>query len=200
MLSLLGLLSLGVGDRSPSYAHGGGLNANGCHSDRKTGSYHCHRNDSGQLRDALEKSTFIAGNIQASVVSVGDGDTIQVKTVGQTINVRLACIDAPEMDQTPYGHQARDQLRALLPKGTLVQLFVQTKDRYGRAVAEVFKGSQNVNQSLVSSGAAFVYWKYVDKCDRSSYLSAESFVRSQASGVWDRPGGLLRPWVHRRER
>lgn len=24
-------------------AHGGGLNAEGCHNDRKTGDYHCHR-------------------------------------------------------------------------------------------------------------------------------------------------------------
>jgi hypothetical protein len=24
-------------------SHGGGLNAEGCHSNRKTGGYHCHR-------------------------------------------------------------------------------------------------------------------------------------------------------------
>ena len=27
----------------PAYAHGGGLNAQGCHNDRKNGGYHCHR-------------------------------------------------------------------------------------------------------------------------------------------------------------
>lgn len=26
-----------------AYAHGGGLNAQGCHNNRKTGDYHCHR-------------------------------------------------------------------------------------------------------------------------------------------------------------
>ncbi|MBU67704.1 MAG: hypothetical protein CL858_20025 [Cupriavidus sp.] len=26
-----------------AYAHGGGLNAEGCHTNRKTGEYHCHR-------------------------------------------------------------------------------------------------------------------------------------------------------------
>lgn len=25
------------------FAHGGGLNADGCHTNRKTGDYHCHR-------------------------------------------------------------------------------------------------------------------------------------------------------------
>lgn len=28
---------------SPAEAHGGGLNAEGCHNNRKTGDYHCHR-------------------------------------------------------------------------------------------------------------------------------------------------------------
>lgn len=27
----------------PARAHGGGLNAEGCHNQRSTGSYHCHR-------------------------------------------------------------------------------------------------------------------------------------------------------------
>jgi hypothetical protein len=27
----------------PARAHGGGLNAEGCHNDRKNGGYHCHR-------------------------------------------------------------------------------------------------------------------------------------------------------------
>ena len=30
----------------PGYAHGGGLNAEGCHNDRKSGGYHCHRGSS----------------------------------------------------------------------------------------------------------------------------------------------------------
>lgn len=29
--------------RTPAFGHGGGLNAAGCHNDRKNGGYHCHR-------------------------------------------------------------------------------------------------------------------------------------------------------------
>jgi hypothetical protein len=29
-----------------AYAHGGGLDANGCHTKRATGEYHCHRGSS----------------------------------------------------------------------------------------------------------------------------------------------------------
>lgn len=30
-------------DPPPASAHGGGLDQNGCHHDRKRGGYHCHR-------------------------------------------------------------------------------------------------------------------------------------------------------------
>lgn len=36
------LITLSAGLGSLVYAHGGGLDANGCHTNRKTGEYHCH--------------------------------------------------------------------------------------------------------------------------------------------------------------
>lgn len=42
-LCALVLLSIaGAVWTSSAYAHGGGLNAEGCHNNRKTGDYHCH--------------------------------------------------------------------------------------------------------------------------------------------------------------
>ena len=32
---------------TPAAAHGGGLNRDGCHNERRTGGYHCHRARSG---------------------------------------------------------------------------------------------------------------------------------------------------------
>jgi hypothetical protein len=40
-LAFLIVLTLSWG--SDAMAHGGGLNAQGCHTNRKTGDYHCHR-------------------------------------------------------------------------------------------------------------------------------------------------------------
>ncbi|HTN15135.1 MAG TPA: excalibur calcium-binding domain-containing protein [Sphingomonadaceae bacterium] len=36
-------LTLLLAPTSPAPAHPGGLDANGCHTNRKTGDYHCHR-------------------------------------------------------------------------------------------------------------------------------------------------------------
>jgi endonuclease YncB( thermonuclease family) len=92
----------------------------------------------------------------ATVVSVGDGDTIRVRQGNELVTVRLACIDAPETAQQPHGQQSRAYLQQRLPVGREVTLEVKTSDRYGRTVAEVISGT-NINLLLVEAGQAFAY-------------------------------------------
>ena len=132
----------------------------------------------------------------ATVLSIGDGDTISVLERGQKLKVRLACIDSPETAQTPFGMASRNQLKALLPLGSTVSLRVQAVDRYGRSVAEVI-GKGIVNLAMVQSGQAFVYRQYLGRCDRKAYLAAERQAQSERLGVWAVPGGITRPWNFR---
>ena len=132
----------------------------------------------------------------ATVLSIGDGDTISVLERGQKLKVRLACIDAPETAQSPYGMASRNQLKILLPLGSKVSLRVQAVDRYGRSVAEVI-GKGPVNLAMVQSGQAFVYRQYLGRCDRQAYLAAERQAQAQRLGVWAVHGGITRPWDFR---
>ena len=136
------------------------------------------------------------------MLSVGDGDTIRVSSPSGTTKttVRLACIDAPETSQAPYGNEARKALQADLPIGTEVSLRTKATDRYGRTVAEVLKGTTNINQALVAAGVAFVYWQYIDGCDRETYSRLENEARLKSLGIWQVPGGIQRPWDYRRGR
>jgi endonuclease YncB( thermonuclease family) len=113
-----------------------------------------------------------AQGVSATVLSIGDGDTIRVRQADRGITVRLACIDAPETAQGTYGQQARVELQQRLPIGREIRLAVQTTDRYGRSVAEVFSGV-NINLALVENGLAFVYRQYLGGCDARAYLAAE---------------------------
>jgi len=143
-----------------------------------------------------------AGSAQAlkgEVLSIGDGDTIRVRQGGRAITVRLACIDAPEMAQRPYGQQARSYLQQRLPFGREVSLDVKTTDRYGRTVAEVFSGL-SINLALVEDGQAFAYRQYLGGCDAKEYLDAEYRASRRRYGVWQVPGGITRPWDFRRGR
>jgi endonuclease YncB( thermonuclease family) len=143
-----------------------------------------------------------AAAAEYKVLSVGDGDTIRVTgTTGvNKTTVRLACIDAPETSQTPYGNDARRALQGELAIGTEVSLRTKATDRYGRTVAEVLKGTTNINQALVQSGVAFVYWQYIEGCDRETYSRLENEARLKSLGVWAVPGGMQRPWDYRRGR
>jgi endonuclease YncB( thermonuclease family) len=135
-----------------------------------------------------------AQTIRATVLSIGDGDTLRVRETSRMLTVRLACIDAPELRQTPYGTSARSQLLALAPPGSSVELRIQSTDRYGRSVAELNRSGRNLNQALVASGAAFVYWRYINGCDRQAYGRLETQARLSGLGVWSVSGGVSRPW------
>ena len=136
----------------------------------------------------------------ASVLSIGDGDTITVTEGSKRIKVRLACIDAPETSQSPYGMKERKKIQGLLPIGSQVTLRTKATDRYGRSVSEVLRGAININQSLVGSGNAFVYWQYIGGCDRQTYSRLENDARLKRMGVWGVPGGIQRPWDFRKGR
>jgi endonuclease YncB( thermonuclease family) len=135
----------------------------------------------------------------ATVLSIGDGDTIRVHQGGRAVTVRLACIDAPETAQALYGLQARSYLQQRLPVGREVSLAIKTTDRYGRMVAEVFSGV-NINLALVESGLAFAYRQYLGGCDARAYLDAEDRASRARLGVWQVQGGITRPWDFRRGR
>ena len=137
--------------------------------------------------------------LSATVLSIGDGDTIRVRQSGRAVTVRLACIDAPETAQSPHGQQARSYLQQRLPVGREVRLEVKTTDRYGRSVAEVISDI-NINLALVEDGQAFAYRQYLSGCDAKEYLDAEYRASRRRYGVWQVPGGITRPWDFRRGR
>ena len=137
----------------------------------------------------------------ATVVSVGDGDTIRVSTGNKKITVRLACIDAPERSQQPWGARSTALLKRLTPIGSEVTLQVQTTDHFGRTVAELINHHGNMNQKMVGAGQAFAYRKYLHTCDAQKYLQLEDEAKHQGIGVWSvGPSGITRPWDYRRGR
>ena len=144
-------------------------------------------------------SEVVAQGVKVTVLSIGDGDTIRVRQAGKALTVRLACIDAPETAQSPYGQQARTYLQQRLPIGREVSLNIKTTDRYGRSVAEVFSGV-NINLALVEDGQAFAYRQYLRGCDAKAYLEAEDRASRARLGVWHAKGGITRPWDFRRAR
>jgi micrococcal nuclease len=140
-----------------------------------------------------------AQTITGTVASVGDGDTIRVKTSDRILTIRLACVDAPEMKQQPYGAAAASRLKQLLPIGLPVSLIIGGKDVHGRTVAKVFAGNTSINLSLVQEGQAVVYPQYLKECPelRDRLLSAEASAKARRLGFWVQPNPVM-PWDYRK--
>ncbi len=144
-------------------------------------------------------SSTIAQITHATVVSIGDGDTLRVRKSGQVTTIRLACVDAPERAQSPWGQQSTSRLKQLLPPGTPVQVRTLTRDRYGRTVAELYVGKQSVNLQMVKQGQAVVYRQYLKGCaaTKDQYLQAETQAKKQRLGFWNQRSPVI-PWDYRR--
>lgn len=117
------------------------------------------------------------------VTRIVDGDTIECHP---GVRVRLIGMDTPEMNQAPFGRQARDTLATLIPVGTTVQLELDVgrKDRYDRVLAYVWREGVLVNWWLVRNGWARTLTvppnvRYVDPL-----IEAQRTARSEGRGLW----------------
>lgn len=78
------------------------------------------------------------------VTKVIDGDTFL--TSRRTKSVRLANVNAPEKGEKGYG-EAKAKLSNLILKQE-VRIETIARDKYGRAVANVYKGRESVNKKM----------------------------------------------------
>jgi hypothetical protein len=56
----VGALIAAAVPHEPARGHGGGLNSEGCHNNRKTGDYHCHRGGGSSAKSASASKTLRA--------------------------------------------------------------------------------------------------------------------------------------------
>jgi micrococcal nuclease len=91
------------------------------------------------------------------VVSVLDGDTIEVLRHQHPERIRLNGIDCPENGQA-FGKRVK-QAASELVHGKEVTFQTHGKDKYGRTIADVIlPDGTNVNHALVNDG--WCWWYY----------------------------------------
>ncbi|MEN3974790.1 thermonuclease family protein [Emcibacter sp. SYSU 3D8] len=121
-------------------------------------------------------------------VRVHDGDTI---TLDGT-KIRIAAIDAPELDQKcatesgrcmPCGAVSKGYLLSLLAKGAPVCVRIDT-DRYGRAVATCTVNGRDIGEAMIRSGNAVAYTRYLVGDQARRYPAAEAASKKGRRGIW----------------
>ena len=88
------------------------------------------------------------------MVSIVDGDTVDVAIDGQTYRIRYIGVDTPERGQPGY-FEAKEANEALVSgKKVTMEMDVSESDRYGRLLRYVYLDDVMVNATLVEKGYA----------------------------------------------
>lgn len=134
------------------------------------------------------------------VAAVSDGDSFRCAAQGR---IRLLLLDAPEMDQVPFGARARDALRQRLRRGDTVWLEfdVQREDRYGRTLAHAWSapsGGVHINLAQARDGwaVAVVFPPNVRYID--GMRAAVADARRNRRGLWADDAFRCEPIAHKR--
>jgi len=136
---------------------------------------------------------FLTYSVHADKLTVTDGDTIRI---GEE-RIRFSGIDAPELKQTCL-YQEIEFNCGEFSKNLLIEKIAnqevscikESKDQYGRTLAECFVGKESLSSYLVREGYAFAYRKYSDK-----FIADEEYAQSKGNGMWSME--FLFPWDYR---
>jgi micrococcal nuclease len=138
----------------------------------------------------------IAADFSDPVVSVLDGDTIEVLHNGKAEHIRLSGIDCPEKGQA-FGKRAK-QAASELVFGKEVTLQTHGLDKYKRTLGDVLlPDGMNLNHELVKQGWCWWYRKYAPGDTVLEGLETEA--RDAKQGLWADPQPVP-PWEWRKRK
>jgi micrococcal nuclease len=125
-----------------------------------------------------------AADFSGPVVSVLDGDTIEVLHHTRDECIRLGGIDCSEKGQA-YGNNAK-HAASDLAFGKEVTLQTHGHDKYKRTIGDVLlPDGMNLNQELVKQGWCWWYRKYAPRDTVLEELEKEA--REARKGLWADP-------------
>jgi endonuclease YncB( thermonuclease family) len=134
-----------------------------------------------------------AESFTAKVLSVPDGDSLNVEHNGSKEKVILYGVDCPELGQA-YGEEARKYTDERCWNKVLT-FDDRGRDDKGRTIAVVYlTDGSNLNQALVEAGLAWWSDKYAPKETKLKELHAAA--KAARKGLWA-DANPIPPWIFR---
>lgn len=164
------------------------------------------RRQHGKMCTSSRHPKFPCEKLDGRIVRISDGDNLIADVSGfGRLNVRLAHIDAPEIDQ-PGGVESKRELARLLGGG-IAQFRLLYRDQYARPVAVVWLENAVINEEMVRLGHAWMYERFIPSSYRPRYRSLMNRRNDpdpgcgdltlprfrHGSGVRDQQGGSVEP-------
>lgn len=132
--------------------------------------------------------------ITGKVISVIDGNTIEVKTDNSDVyKVLLNEIDCPELTQE-FGENAKKFLEKMI-LNKKVTVSIKGKDRWGNRLAEVLiNGDTDPRVALLKEGLAWTS----EKNPNPELEPYKNFAQQKGRGLWKQENPTP-PWTYRRQ-
>ena len=127
------------------------------------------------------------------ILTVIDGDTVDIEINGRTERVRLIGVNTPETKHPTkpiecFGPEASAYMTQLLPKGTDVRIERDTeaRDRYGRMLLYLYRNSDNlfINLDLISRGYGTPMSIEPNTFHRNDFVHAAALAEASNVGLW----------------
>ena len=135
----------------------------------------------------------IRSGFVVTILTVIDGDTVDIEIDGRTERVRLIGVNTPETKHPTkpiecFGPEASAYMTQLLPKGTDVRIVRDTeaRDRYGRMLLYLYRESDNlfINLDLVSHGYGTPMSIEPNTFHRNDFVHAAALAETTNVGLW----------------
>ena len=127
------------------------------------------------------------------ILTVIDGDTVDIEINGRTERARLIGVNTPETKHPTkpiecFGPEASAYITQLLPKGTDVRIERDTeaRDRYGRMLLYLYRNSDNlfINLDLISRGYGTPMSIEPNTFHRNDFVHAAALAEASNVGLW----------------
>ncbi|MET1247216.1 thermonuclease family protein [Sporolactobacillus sp. STCC-11] len=151
---------------------------------------------SGNSQVVVNKVDVPRGAVNAKVIKVVDGDTLQVLYQKKISTVRVLLIDTPEthhpkLGVQPYGPEASAHAHQLLDGKTVALELAKNggRDKYGRMLAYVFVNGRSFEELQLASGLARVAYVYPPNTNYvDQYRAIEAQAKKKKIGIWSVSG------------
>ena len=138
-----------------------------------------------------------------SIGKIYDGDTVAAVIEGRREKIRLIGIDAPELEQAPWGLTAKGCIETLMEaqeSKVFLEYDIEQRDRHGRILAYIWTGDRRLlNEELLEKGCAVLFTvppniKYAERL-----RTAQKKARRDKVGIWGEKGLQERPYDYRKK-
>ncbi len=127
---------------------------------------------------ACSAEPAVAPASAATVVRVIDGDSLLIESGGDQIEMRLAGVNAPEIDEC-LGAEAAMTLEALTSAGPLA-VRLDGQDQFGRSLGDVLIDGTSVAERMVAEGMALA----ISGSGDSGRFALQERARRDGEGIW----------------